>query len=513
MSVPETPWAERRSITRNALTSYAERGVLLLTALLLTPYLFRELGVGGFGTWSVMFAIITAFNILEVGISAGITKFVAELGGEQRRAERLAVIRAGVLGMGAVGVAACAISVLVGQTADGLASAGERDAFAAGMIVLGLALLVRFPCVACGAALAGHQRYDLFNLSLVITSAGFAVVTVVLVEAGMGVFGVAIAWATALVAGAIAFVVALLRAEPGLVHARRAHPGDGQALVRFSSLALLAESMVFMGQRLDPVLVAAIRDAEAAAPLAAGTRLRGGLQALTQPISKLLMPMTSDLWSRGREDEVFRRFSLATRLTVQITLPLAAWVAFFCGDIVDLWLGATAPDETAAIFAIFAAQAVFMAAAPSEKVLVGIGRIRVIAWLTSAESLLSLATSVALTFAYGAIGAAAGSLLASMLLGPVKIPVACHALGRSTGTFLLQAVGRSLLSCFPALAAMAALLVWAEPGNARLAAGFAAAVGLTVLIGIVEAGPRRLVRGLRALRKASDPVPPPATRA
>lgn len=509
----ETPAVERRSITRNALTSYGERGVLLLTTLLLTPYLFRELGVGGFGTWSVMFALITAFNILEVGISAGITKFVAQFGGPELRTQRLAVLRAGVLGMAAVGVTACAISVLIGQTVAGLADPGERGAFEAGMIVLGLALLVRFPCAACGAALAGHQRYDLFNLSLIVTSVAFAVVTVVLVEGGLGVLGVAIAWAAALVAGGIVFVVGLLRVEPGLtLRGPRGGRSEDGGLLRFSSMALLAESMVFMGQRLDPVLVAAIRDAAAAAPLAAGTRLRGGLQALTQPISKLLMPMASDLWARGQEDEVFRRFSLATRLTVQLTLPIAAWVVLFCGDIVDVWLGPTAPDETAAIFAIFAVQALFMAAAPAEKVLVGIGRIRVIALLTSAESLLSLAASVALTFAYGALGAAAGSLLASTLLGPVKIPVACRAVGRATRAFLVPAIGRPLLSCLPALAAMIALLLFAEPGNVRVAVALTAAVVLTALVAVVEAGPRRVALAARALRRASNRAPVPTAR-
>lgn len=43
---------ERRAVLRNAASSYGARALLAVSTLLLTPYLFRTLGAGGFGTWS-----------------------------------------------------------------------------------------------------------------------------------------------------------------------------------------------------------------------------------------------------------------------------------------------------------------------------------------------------------------------------------------------------------------------------------------------------------------------------
>ena len=75
-----------------------------------------------------------------------------------------------------------------------------------------------------------------------------------------------------------------------------------------------------------------MRGAVAAAPYAAAVRLQSGLQSFTLPLIDLLLPMVADLRTRGFHDEVRRRFSLATRVALQITLPLAFGIAVFAHD-------------------------------------------------------------------------------------------------------------------------------------------------------------------------------------
>ncbi|MBA2794272.1 MAG: hypothetical protein H0U32_09840, partial [Thermoleophilaceae bacterium] len=77
------------SVARNASSSYLFRLVYGLIVLLLTPYLFRRLGVAGFGTYSVIFAIATVFDGLQSSYSTGVAKIVAELRGGGRRRELL----------------------------------------------------------------------------------------------------------------------------------------------------------------------------------------------------------------------------------------------------------------------------------------------------------------------------------------------------------------------------------------------------------------------------------------
>lgn len=495
-----------RTVARNAAAAYGERALLMVSALLLTPYLFRRLGLDGFGTWSLMFTVATIFTVLELGISVGVTKYVADFRAVRLPHELHALVGSAVAAMALIGGGTLVISVTLGFFATGLVPDSQREAFTIGMVAIGLGMLIRFPCVAYVATLKGYQRYDRSSAAMAAATVLFAAGAVVAVETGHAVVGVAIAYSVSLAVGGLICAAMLHRIERDLPLTPRFRGlGKQSALFRFGSFALLADSMVFVGQRMDVVVVAALRGAAAAAPLAAASKLQSGLQALTLPFIVLLLPMTADLWSRKEERIVAQRLTLATRLTVQLTLPIAGWLALFSGDIVKFWLGPTAPPVTAAIVSVLAVQTLFIAATPAEKVLVGIGRVRTIGWLNTAEGLTNICISIVLVATMGVVGAALGSLIASALLGPAKLPVACRALGRPLRRFLQDAIGVPVASSAPALLAMLGLLVALEPGIARSIAGLIAAIMLSGAVAFRQIGAERARSILAQVRQRARP--------
>ena len=273
----------------------------------------------------------------------------------------------------------------------------------------------------------------------------------------------------------------------------------------FSLFALLADSMDFIGQRMDTIVVAAVRNARAAAPIGAASNLQSGMQALTLPFLNLIMPMSSRLSARGRPAELMQRHRLATRAVLQISLPIAFILALFPHDIVRLWLGPRAPSVTAAVIAVLAIQTLFIAAAPAEKILLGMGRVRLVGVLNTVEGLGNLAVSIVLVTAYGTIGAAVGSLVASTLVGPLKWPLAVRATGDRLRSFLLRRDRRPRDSSLPAIAAMVAVRVLLPDGAVQLLLGAAVGVGLALAVVIAQVGLGELRARWRALVS-----PPPA---
>ena len=180
-----------------------------------------------------------------------------------------------------------------------------------------------------------------------ITIGGFAVGAVIAIETGEGILGLAVAQAAALVAGGAAFVALLLRrAAPGL--SLRGGASDYRRLTAFGSWTLLADSMAFAAERMDTIVIAALRGAAAAGPYAAAQKLRSGLQSLTLPLFALLLPMVS--WScrraggarrspRARARDARRRAGLLARRS--------AALALFADHLVGAWLGSGAPASTA----------------------------------------------------------------------------------------------------------------------------------------------------------------------
>lgn len=488
---------ERRRFGRNAASAYANRALMVLSVLALTPYLFTTLGPAGFGAWSVMFTVVTVFGLLEVAFLTGVTTTVARLDGEASAARIGGVVRSGALLMGLMGLLALAVALAVGFAADGLAAAPDRAAFRDGLALLGAAMLVRLPCSAFGAALAGRQRYELFNAAEAVAIAGFAAGAVIALESGGGLRALALAQAVALVAGGLVFVAALARITPGLWRGPRVALGG---LAGFGSWTLLAGTTSFAAERMDTVVVAAVRDAAAAGPYAAAQKLRSGLQSLTLPALGLMLPMISELDAAGRRDEVARRLLLATRVAVQLSLPVAAALALFAPDFVGLWLGAQAPPSTAAIVAVLmAVEVLALAATPAHYVLVGLGRVRAIGVLGLFDAPANVALSIALVSAHGAIGAAWGTLLTSSLLAvAVKLPLAARAAGVERGR-ALASLRAGVAASLPAIAAMVALRLALDEGALRLALGSLCGLALAAAVAARQLGPG----GLRALRAAA----------
>jgi O-antigen/teichoic acid export membrane protein len=491
---------ERRRIARNAASAYGTRALVGLSALLLTPYLYRRLGGAAFGTWSVIFTLMMVAELIETGFSAGVIKLVSELRGQRRRADLERSAGFAVVLFAAVGVGAALLLAGAGWGLDGLAAAGVRADFRHGLLVLAGAVLVRYPCVAYLATLKGYQRYDLANASDAVYITVFTVGAVVAVESGLGVFGVALAYAAGAVAAGLLGLFMLARVDPQLpLRPRSTVSAERRRMVDTSSFALLAESMIFIGQRMDVLVIAAVRNAVTAAPYAAALKLQSAVQALTLPFVRLLMPMASELWAEGRRDEVARRVTVATRVALQATLPVALAFALFAHDIVRIWLGRGAPAVTATIIVVLmAVQTMTLSAAPAETILVGIGRVRVIGLLSLVEGLANIALTIGLVAAYGAIGAALGTLLTSAVLAPVKYPLVCRSLGCAIGEFLRGSLGAALLSSLPAAAAMALVRLTLPQGLLRFGVGTAVGVALALAVAVAQVGLGRAVGLVRA---------------
>ena len=293
---------------------------------------------------------------------------------------------------------------------------------------------------------------------------------------------------------------------------RLADPATRRRLGRLGSFTLLADAMVFVGARMDTVLIAALRNAAAAAPYAAALKLQSALQALALPFVNLLMPMVSELWARGEAAEVARRLALTTRVAMQVTMPVALGLALFSEDIVGLWLGEDAVATTATIVVLLVAtQVVTLTALPAEKALIGVGRVGVIGALAVVEGVVNVVLTIVLVSAHGAVGAAVATLVAYGVLAPARLPLAARAIGMRLGDLVRRGLVPALTSSLPPAAAMVAMLLVLPAGGVRGVAGLVVGAGIAAAIGLAQVGPGELRRTLSgAGRRAGEPDPYPA---
>jgi O-antigen/teichoic acid export membrane protein len=500
------------SVVRNALSAYGNQALLALTVLAITPILYRHLGAGGFGTWSVILTFATVYTLVEVGFGRGISKLTAEDLAASRREQLQETIGVGATTLGAVGIACTASAFAAAFLATGLAPAALAHDFTVGLSVVAVERLVYFPLGSYYATLQGYQRFDLQNLISSINTVVFSAGALLSVFAGGGVVGLAVAFSVAHILQGLLALVLLRRIDPALsLRPRLGSRAERRRLVSLSSYVMFAESMTFVSQRVDTVVIASVRNAAAAGPYAALLKLQSGLQSLTLPVIYQLLPMASSLWARGDRPELQRRLALATRATLQVTLPVAAVFAVFARDIVHLWLGKNAPGSATNILVVLMiAQVFLLMGAPAEQVLVGIGRMRTVGLLSVVEGPLNLAVSIVLVRAYGAVGACLGTLATSGVIAPLKLPLVGRALGVSTWKLLFASVLPAVVSSLPSLGAIVAIRLLVAPGDGQLIFGGCAGLGLAAAVAIAQIGPQRL---LVLLRMQAAPSPQAAIEA
>ena len=493
---------------RNAISSYALRGLVGLSALALTPYLFRRLGEAGFGTWSVMLTLTTVYTVVTFGFVSAGGKLIAELRGKGDRARLEVVSRTSTGLMLLAGLLALAVACLLALLASGLAAEGQEHDFRLGIVLLGASMLLYFPGTSWGATLVGYGRYDRYNAAEAVAVIVFTVGTVVALETGGGVLGVAVAQAAGYTIGGLTSLVLLRRTDPRLpLRPALADRRIRREVAGFGSLTVLAEAMLFISLRMDTVVIAAFRGAAAAAPFAAALKLQSGLQALTLPFLLLLLPAAAENWARGERERVREHLVLTTRAALQITLPLAFGLALFASEIVDLWLGDSAPAVTASIVVVLmAVQTVTLTTVAAEKVLIAVGRAKQIAVLAVAEGLANLALSIFLVAELGAVGAALGTLFTTAALAPVRFPLVTRAVDMPLPRLLREGVVTPITSSLPAIGAMLAAWLLLEPGPGRMVAGLAAGLGIAAAVGIAQLGPRRIREELAGRRAGPPPL-------
>jgi O-antigen/teichoic acid export membrane protein len=184
----------------NIASNYLRFLVGMVVVFFLTPYIVARLGVDLFGLWSLVFAVVGIFGLLDLGFATAAVKYVAELTASQDHAGRNQVL-ATLLGVySALGLLCLAlVATLAGPVAQGFElSPDQRQAFTWVLWLLGSVVALNFPLSLFKAILVGTGRMSLVNLVELGTTLANAALIVLLLEAGLGLLGLAIATASTL---------------------------------------------------------------------------------------------------------------------------------------------------------------------------------------------------------------------------------------------------------------------------------------------------------------------------
>lgn len=405
-------------LLRNSLWNLSGSALPSIAALATVPLLIHALGVEGYGIVTLVGSVIGYFGVLDINLSAGAIKYLAEshAAGDRRRfAETFWFGAIFYGGLGLLGAAAIAVTAwwLVGRF--DVSPALQKDTIRA-FQVGGLGFLLSQTQSYLIGVPQALQRYDRSAQSEAFFGIFVNIASVVVAMLGGGIVGV-IAVRVAVSAFNVLYLIWLIRSfDLGLGFVWPGKTVRG-AMTSFSAYAYLSKLASTMHQYGDKLIIGWLAGPVALTFYTVPATLASRILGLTYRLSSVIYPRASALAATDRMDELRKIYLGAMRHVTYINLVALGMIVLGGDQFLKRWVGDSfvAQGYPVLVLMTIALLADSLTNIPS-LVNDALGHPRITGRFALARGLIGVGLVYVGVQSAGIIGAAAGHLLASILM-------------------------------------------------------------------------------------------------
>jgi O-antigen/teichoic acid export membrane protein len=455
MTTSEKSFQIRSRMLLSTASNFAGQVLTLGVGFFLTPFILHELGATVYGMFALVSSVAAYGALLDFGFTGAITKYVAEYRAREQLDEVQKLISTALWVYSLLGLVAIGLSLLLAPVFPRFFNIppGQEQTSIWLVVLLGISIGVSIPCVTPVAILRGMQRFDLANL---ITTTGTllwagGVVTVLLL--GWGVLAVAV----------VNIPITLLMQIPGYWLVKRVAPqiqvsflmGSRQLLrqvIPFSSSIFVLNLSSTVQTKTDEIVIGAFMPIAAISPFVLARRLSEMPQILTNQFMLTLMPLASQLHAEDDRARLQGMYTIGTRLTIAIFIPLACILCVLASPILAVWVGAEYARYGYLVIILTLSSLVTVSQWPAVSILQGMTRHQPLVAMSVGTAVANLLLSIALVNPLGLAGVALGTLIPYFFESFFFVfPYALRVIGVSVRTVFFNIVLPAVVPAIPAL--------------------------------------------------------------
>lgn len=458
--------ASSSGVLRNTVANFAGQAATLLVWFALTPFMLHRLGPAHFAMWVLASSVVAYGTLLDLGVGAAVTKYVAEYRARGDLAEARALVATALRLYCLFGAVAAAVGIAFSGLAPHVFGVSGPDATTLRNLVAvsAIGLGVQLPAGLTYAVLRGLQNYVILNVLGCLASVTLAAAIVTVLVMGGGVVAIAAVMVPLIVVWQLPALRAIKRIDPGV---RIGWAGARRDLLRkvgaFSSWLLLINTAGMIKRKTDEIVIAASLPVARVAPYAIARRLSEIPELVTYQFVKLLMPLASHLHGRDEESRLREMFVVTTRVSLAIFIPPATALLVLPDRIIAAWVGPQFAGSARVLLILVASSLIDFAVWPAASIMQGTDRHRLIAIVAGGSALMNLALSLVLVRIVGVVGVALGTLIATVAEMSFAIPYALRVYGISARRALRDIAGPVLLPAVPAAVTLLAIRAVFDP--------------------------------------------------
>ncbi|MBI3432273.1 MAG: oligosaccharide flippase family protein [Hydrogenophilales bacterium] len=347
----------RADILRNAASNFAGGALPALVTIVTLPITLSYLGTPYYGIFTLIMAIVGYFALLDVNVTAGSVKFLAEYHADDQHEKSCQVVTLGLYLYAGIGLLGCIGIALAApwlvHDVFNIADFREPEALTS-LRIAAVAFFFSQLQSYLQSIPQGLGRYDISGryevmfgtivplLTVAVLLAGGHLVAVVLFRTLASMVNVYMLWR----------MVRKLMPTFAWQFPERAL---ARAVFGFSGFAYLKRIASISGEQADKLIIGALVNMRALTYYTIPYTLTGRVFSLINRLGAVMFPMASALAARGEVDKLNEIYLVATRYTIYLNGALSVLLIVTGHTALQLWVGEAIANQSAAILALLAA--------------------------------------------------------------------------------------------------------------------------------------------------------------
>jgi O-antigen/teichoic acid export membrane protein len=403
-------------LLRNSVSNLLGAAWPAIVALVSVPFIVSRLGTVNYGILTMVIAVVGYFALLDLNVTSGSVKYVAQYRASGSVSELYQVVTFGAITYLVIGFTG-AVALYLG------AGWLSRQLFNVPAALLPLARRT-LELAAVGFFFGQMQVYlvslpqslQRFDVSAIIEATFGTLVplsTVLVLALGYGLVEIVL---TRVVLSALNAAVALFasrRLMPGLRLTSPTRP-VARKLASFSAFAYLSRVASAVHAHADKLIIGSVVGMAGLTYYVIPSMLINRVFGLTYRLAGVVYPAASELESRRQLERLKTVYFTATRYVFYLNACFAALACLFAGEILRYWMSEEFALKGALVMILTAAAMLVDSMTNLPSLLAdGMGHPRVTGMFSIFRAGFGLAATFVCAKAYGIVGAAAGHLIAS----------------------------------------------------------------------------------------------------
>jgi O-antigen/teichoic acid export membrane protein len=427
---------------KNVSATWLGLVVHAVVGFFLSPFILHRLGDEAFSLWVLVFSLTGYYGLLDLGIRSSIVKYTAKFVATNDE-HQLSTFLSTSLGFFAV----VGFVVLL-MTVTGFFYLHLLFRIPAGMLgsarvlflLAGTSVALTFPLGVFAGVLEGLQKFSWLQLSQVGITLLRAVLIIVTLTYGGGLLAIGTITVAMNLLAYLIFTWMALQVLPVRLSIRRIERIAFRKMVSYGVFAfaiLLAEKLRFQS---DAVVIGAFLSSTAITVFSIGSRLVEYSSYAVRSMSQIFTPMSSQFHAAGDLIRLQRTFTEGNRACAFIIVPLCLILVIQGKSIIEAWVGARYVSSYSVLVLLIVPRSIWLAQSTSTRILLGMGRHRVLASVLLLEGGINLLLSLLLVRRFGIVGVALGTAIPMACTGLFFLPRhLCRELDMPLRTFLNRA--------------------------------------------------------------------------